>query len=349
MLPSVSNQVSPAQPESHPRRSGWIRWGISILLLGLLIYFFWPMVGEIKEAAFLFRRAHWLWFGVALAVQVCSYSSLTWLNVLALRPFSGRIGFLQLTAVLTAMAFIAVAVPSAGLSGVALRVHLLRKYKYLPEESLFSLMVETMLELIALATVALVGILYLVRRGRISDGSFMYAILAGVCTLVVFWYFWRLINNYSRSRRLLGWLVGRWNRLAGRFKRFDLEYLNDRLRFFQRNLKRYDLPILIKLPLSAYGKAILDVITMGLCFRLFGYEISPSLLFIGYGLVLTFSGLTALPGGLVMTDAFVPIIFSWLRVPGSVAIAAGLSYRLIAFWLVRFVGYLCWLWLEKRK
>lgn len=349
MLPSVSNQVSPVQPESRPRRSAWIRWGISSLLLALLIYFFWPMVGEIKEAAALFRRAQWIWFFVALAVQALSYSSLTWLNALALRPFSGRIGFFHLTAVLTSMAFIAVAVPSAGLSGVALRVHLLRKYRYLPEESLFSLMVETTLELIALATVALVGILYLVRRGRISDDSFLFALLAGVCTLLVFWYFWRLLNNYSRSRGLLGWFVGWWNRLAGRFKRFDLDYLDDRLRFFQKNLKRYDLPLLIKLPLSAYGKVILDVLTMGICFRLFGYEISPSSLFIGYGLVLTFSGLTALPGGLVMTDAFVPVIFSWLRVPGSVAIAAGLSYRLIAFWLVRFVGYLCWLWLEKRK
>jgi uncharacterized protein (TIRG00374 family) len=66
-------------------------------------------------------------------------------------------------------------------------------------------------------------------------------------------------------------------------------------------------------------------------------------------LILTFSGLGALPGGLGMTDAMVPIIFSWLGVPGSVAIAAGLTYRLIAFWLVRFVGFGSWLVLERRK
>lgn len=297
----------------------------------------------------LFRRAHWIWLAAAIAIQVVSYASLTWLNALALRPFSGRIGFFQLTAVLTSMAFIAMAVPSAGLSGVALRVHLLRKNKYLPEESLFSLMVETTLELVALATVGFVGLIYLVRRGRLSDDNVLFFILAGVCTLIAFWYLLRLLNDYPRSRRLLGWLVSRWNRVAGRFKRFDIDYLDNRLRFFQKNLKRYDLPLLIKLPISAYGKVILDVLTMGACFRLFGYEIAPSTLFIGYGLVLIFSGLTVLPGGLVMTDAFVPVIFSWLRVPGAVAIAAGLSYRLIAFWLVRFVGYLSWLWLEKQK
>ena len=50
-----------------------------------------------------------------------------------------------------------------------------------------------------------------------------------------------------------------------------------------------------------------------------------------------------------MTEAFIPVIFSRLGVPGPVAIAAGLTYRLIAFWLVRFVGYISWLVLERRR
>jgi uncharacterized membrane protein YbhN (UPF0104 family) len=48
-----------------------------------------------------------------------------------------------------------------------------------------------------------------------------------------------------------------------------------------------------------------------------------------------------------MTDASVPVIFSWLGVAGAVALAAGLTYRLIAFWLVRFVGFFSWLDLER--
>jgi uncharacterized protein (TIRG00374 family) len=94
---------------------------------------------------------------------------------------------------------------------------------------------------------------------------------------------------------------------------------------------------------------ILDVITLGVCFRLFGYTIATDTLLIGYGLILTVSGVSSLPGGLVMTEAFVPVIFSRLGVPGSVALAAGLTYRLIAFWLVRFIGYISWLILERRK
>ena len=87
---------------------------------------------------------------------------------------------------------------------------------------------------------------------------------------------------------------------------------------------------------------------MGVCFYLFNYNIHPGTLITGYGLILTFSGLAILPGGIGMTDAYVPVIFSWLGVSGAVALAAGLCYRLIAYWLLRFIGFVSWLILERR-
>jgi uncharacterized protein (TIRG00374 family) len=218
------------------------------------------------------------------------------------------------------MAFISVAVPSAGISGVAMRVHLLRRYGYRPEEALFSMVVETVLELNALVSVAIVGVAYLVEIGRLQQGNFIFMV---------------------RFVRI-------WNRFGKRFRNIEETYIEERLTFFQSNLNQYQNSVLWKLPLSAYGKVFLDVLCLGACFLLFGYQIPPSTLFIGYGLVLTFGGLGALPGGLAMTDAMVPIIFSFLGVPGSVAIAAGLTYRLIAYWLVRFVGYISWIVVERR-
>ncbi len=94
---------------------------------------------------------------------------------------------------------------------------------------------------------------------------------------------------------------------------------------------------------------LLDVATLGAGFYLFRYAISPGTLLTGYGLILTFSGLASLPGGLGMADAYVPMLFSWLDVPGSIALAAGLAYRLIAFWLVRFTGFVSWQYPEASK
>lgn len=349
MPPDENEGVVPVQTVSRSSRRIWLRRGISLVLLALLLYFFWPLLGEIKAAANLFRTADWIWFLVAILIQVISYSFLTWMNALSLQPFSGSIGFIPLAGVLTSMAFIAVAIPSAGISGIAMRVHLLRKYNYYPEESLFSLVVETSLEFIALVTVALFGVAYLIQSGGLNMLNVLWIALIGVLIISVLWLSWYVVNDYDRSRRILEGIVRVWNRFGSRFKELNMQDLDERLRFFSHNLTRYPRSSLWKFPLSAYGKVILDVLTLGVCFLLFGYRIEPSTLLIGYGLILTLSGLSALPGGLVMTDAFVPVIFSRLGVPGPVALAAGLTYRLIAFWLVRFAGYISWLILERRK
>lgn len=349
-MPTADSEgVTSSQEVSQKPSKRWWRIALSVVLLGLLLYFFWPLLGEIKAAANLFRTAEWVWFLVAILIQVVSYSSLTWMNALSLQPFSGKIRFIPLAGVLTSMAFIAIAIPSAGLSGVALRVHLLGKYDYLPEESLFSLVVETTLEFIALATVAVIGVAYLIHSGGLTPINVLSLVLLGVLVIIIGWLSWRILSDYERSKHILKKLVYIWNRYGKRIRTFNFEELDERLIYFNHNLRRYPRSSIFSFPLSAYGKVILDVITMGICFRLFGYSIAPATLLIGYGLILTASGVSALPGGLVMTEAFVPVIFSRLGVPGSVAIAAGLTYRLIAFWLVRFIGYFSWLILEKRK
>lgn len=349
-MPSLDDEeLTLAHPKPRSPTRIWLRRALSLALLGLLLYFFWPLLGEIKAAANLFLTADWFWFGAAVIIQGISYGFLTWLNALSLQPFSGKIDFIPLAGVLTSMAFIAVAVPSAGISGIAMRVHLLGKYDYLPEEALFSMAVETILEMIALASVALIGVAYLIRSGGLATLNILGLILLGLLVIFVVWFSWRLIRDYERSKRVVNQFVGLWNKYGQRIKKLDLENTDERLIYFHENLRRFPRSSIWKFPLSAYGKVILDVITLGVCFQMFGYMIPLETLFIGYGLTLALSGLTALPGGLVMTDAFVVVIFSKLGVPGSVALAGGLTYRLIAFWLVRFAGYLSWLVLEKRK
>lgn len=326
----------------------WLRRALSLILFAVLIYFFWPLLEDLQDAAALFRRADWAWLGIAVLLQVISYGFLTWLNALSLRPFTGRIGFLQLAAVLTSMAFIQIAIPSAGASGVALRVRLLRKFGYAPEESLFSLMVETLLEAVALISVASLGLYYLLRRGALDRLDLFFLALAAVAGSALIWYGWRLLLDRERSFRFFDRLANRWNQVGGRLHEIHPDRYHDRLAIFQQNLVHFNGFLILKLFLAAYGKVLLDVLTLGAGFYLFGYEIPPGKLFTGYGLILTMSGIAALPGGIGMADVYVPVIFSRLAVPGSVALVAGLTYRLIAFWLIRFVGFISWQVLESR-
>lgn len=326
----------------------WLKRGLALILFSALVYFFWPLIGEIKAAAQLFRTADWIWLPIAVLVQLISYVSLTWLNMLALKPFPGKIGFFTLSALLTSMAFIEIAVPSAGASGVALRAHLLGKFGYKSEEAIFSLGIETVTEVIAVISIAMIGLVYLIESKQLALSQLVWLGLAGIIFIASLWLAWTLIRSRERSQALLVWFVKSWNHFFGRFRRQDLGHLEERLNAFYNNVSKYtEIPVW-KFFIASYGKIVLDIATLGAGFYLFHYLISPGTLLTGYSLMLVINGAAVLPGGLGMTDAYVPVIFSRMAVPGAVALAAGLTFRLITYWLMRFIGFISWQVLERR-
>ena len=237
--------------------------------------------------------------------------------------------------------------PSAGASGVALRIHLLGKRGYKTEEALFSLAVETIAELVAILSISLFGLVYLYRTTRLNTWQLVALVLVIGISVLALLYGRRLLRDGEYTARAVHRLVSGWNRILGRLYRFDSDGLDARMQEFSANLNRYREVPYWKFIVSAYGKVILDVFTLGACFYLFRYPILVGRLFTGYGIMLLANGIAVLPGGLGMTDAYVPVIFSWLEVPGAVALASGLSFRLIAYWLLRFIGFVAWLALER--
>ncbi len=340
----TASVTSPARS----RTSVWLQRAVALATLGVAIYLFLPLLRELRAAGNLMRQASWLWLPAALGVQLASYGFLTWLNLLALRPFPGRIGFGRMAATLTSMAFIEVAIPSAGASGVVLRARLLGKHGYSLEASTFSLAVETAFIGLAMGGLALAGLVHLLQRGELGSGQVASLALLGTATVVAAIALWHLIADQDRSRRAMGWLVRAWNRIAGGWRRVDAARLEPRLATFHANLEQLRRVPLWMFLLAAAARAVLDVATLGICFLLYGHAISPGTLLTGYGLILLLSGLAALPGGLGVADVSVPIVFARLGEPGSVALAAGLTYRLIAWWLLRFVGFVSWQVMEAR-
>jgi uncharacterized protein (TIRG00374 family) len=324
----------------------WVKRVVAIVALAVVVYLFWPLLGQIRAAADLFTTAHWFWLPVIIFMQLISYGFLTWLNLLSLRPFPGRINFFKMTTVLTSMAFIEVAIPSAGASGLALRARLLAKFGYSVEAATFSLVLETIYLAIALASLALLGIVYLVRLGDLTTSGLVSMVVAVVFLVAISWWVWRVLNNYILSHRLLVKTVSLWNRVFRRFHILDIDTLNERLITFQVDLlKIKDIPRW-QFFLSAYTRIFIDVLSLGMCFYLFGYPIPLGTLFTGYGIMILLSGLAALPGGLGLADASIPVLFARLGTPGSYALVAGLGYRLLAFWFLRFIGFISWQYLE---
>ncbi|HLO18168.1 MAG TPA: flippase-like domain-containing protein [Anaerolineales bacterium] len=338
------------KPHSSSKSKVWIRALLSAVAFGVVLYLFWPLIGELRNILDLLKHAQWAELGLAVSIQFISYSFLTMLNQLLLSPFSGKIGFWRLMAILTSMAFIEVALPSAGLSGVVLRARLLGKDGYSAEASSFTLLMETIYVGGVMVVVSFAGIWYLLESGGIRLSQLVVLTIITVLLIVGSFMFYRLGQEKQRGMRWAGWILTRWNQMRRILHRpeIPMESLNERLDRFYEGLAGLKRVNSIALLACAFARIALDIATLWLCFLAFHFAISLGILLTGYGLVLSFSGLAALPGGLGLVDISLAAIYARLGAPGAVAVAAALSYRLIAFWLIRFIGFVSWQVLEAR-
>jgi uncharacterized protein (TIRG00374 family) len=182
------------------------------------------------------------------------------------------------------------------------------------------------------------------------------ALLAGLIVLAAFlvWLVWRLVSEPRRALALLRRLAGIWNRLASRRSRrrcwrlLDPEALEARLEAFRRGLLELGNVPRWKFLAVTVGRVLLDVASLGACFALLGHLLRPDILLLSYGLLMLISTMAILPGGVGLADVSLPVLFSRFGVPGSVALAAGLTYRLLAFWLIRLIGFTAWQVLESQ-
>jgi uncharacterized protein (TIRG00374 family) len=326
----------------------WFKRALTLVLFAVLLYLFWPMIGDLRDAAGLFINAKWGWLVIAVLIQFVSFACLAALNFLLLRSFKGRISFWRVLAILPTTAFIEVAVPSAGASGVVLRARYLGQNGYAPEVAAFTFLLESVYLGVALVFVALGGFWYLVRNGELHPPQI--AILALLALILLVSGAIALWAGQKRQRALKVALIlsNQWNRLALKIRKkpYSPEQVTTRVDSFYDGLahlgSRSHWPFLF----FSFSRRILDVATLGACFIAFSYSVLPGVLLTGYGLMLLLSGLGALPGGLGLTEVSLAVIFARLGAPGAVAIAAALAYRLIAFWLLRFIGFINWQVLE---
>jgi uncharacterized protein (TIRG00374 family) len=329
----------------------WFKRALALVALSVVLYLFWPLIGELRNAASLFLHAQWGWLIVAVLIQLLSYACLTELNYLLLQPFKGKINHWRLMAILPTMAFIEVAIPSAGASGVVLRARFLGRGGYTPEVSTFTLILETLYLGAAMLAVSFSGFWYLLHTGELSSRqTILLAVVACVSLAIAAMAIWAGWKR-ERAREAVLAFSSLWNHLASKFylKLSSPDKVVARVDNFYDGLaqlgRRSRIPYLV----FAFSRVALDVTSLGVCFIAFSYSIMPGILLTGYGIMLALSGLGALPGGLGLADASLAVIFARLGAPGAVAVAAALAYRLIAFWLIRFIGFINWQVLEARS
>ena len=325
-------------------------WVVTLLLIRFLVM----QGGDVRALVAELRQVQWPWLVLAILFQAATYSAIAWLNELLLRAYGVMVPRFRQFLIQYAMAFAETVIPSVAVSGMLLRVHLLRPYGATPDVAVVTNLMETAAIALSVAAPALlVGIIVL--AGGSSDGQILLwsavaSFTVGVGSLLVV-YRWRRgrlrqATSWTGQRLAVLWdesVVRRWPQ---RFSAWPSSRISGRLRFLWAEL----LPLLRRRPHLLASALILraafEATAFAACFYAFGVDLPLLTLLLLYTLTITVNTLGAVPGGVGLAEVSLASIYLQLGIPPETAVAVALTYRITGYWLPRVVGGLGWLWLE---
>ena len=101
--------------------------------------------------------------------------------------------------------------------------------------------------------------------------------------------------------------------------------------------------------LGATGSILFDILTLYFMFVAAGHNVSPTILFAGYGLPLLLGKMAfLLPGGVGVVEGSMVALYTSLKVPNAISVVVILGYRMISFWLPTLLGFLAAAYLSQK-
>jgi uncharacterized protein (TIRG00374 family) len=239
-------------------------------------------------------------------------------------------------------------IPSAGLSGLALRARYFGEAGCSVEAVLLTYVVETLGQGMAITIMVALALLWLTVAGQGAPwwilALLLGTILAGSTFLAI------LVSRPHEADWRLA-LLDRVIKMLPQQGRRPLQALalEERLGNLRQAVLALSTPLRLRLLLASIGRVLADILCLQMTLLAFGQAVLLGLTIIGYGLSAVLSYLSSLPGGLFVTEGSLSAILAKQGVPLALAVAAILTYRLFAFWLPRVLGLGTWWNLQRHS
>lgn len=329
---------------------------LPLLITALLIRFLIAQGGDLRELQQVIARVRWPWVALAVGLQAAAYGGVAWLNVLLLDGYQVRVPWLRQYLIQLTMAFVETVIPSAALSGLLLRIRLLKPYGAPSDVATTTTVIETALisgatvaPALLVAGVTLTGSTASHRALGLALG--MVGLTASGAGVMV----WRRRSRVAAAMRSLserlatGWDRGPVARWPQRLQRWPSARLLERARFFMRTTAA----LLQRQPCAVAGSLLLrlgaELLAFVACFYALGNSIPAAAALLLYSMTIAVNTLGAIPGGVGLAEAALAALYAQFNFGLETAVAIALLYRLTGYWLPRAAGGLAWLWLERRR
>jgi uncharacterized protein (TIRG00374 family) len=331
----------------HSLGSTPVRRSVVILVLVAGTYLLLPRLAGAADSLKLLRQADSRYLLAAAAMQVVAILGTDYLVYQATPAFGPRLSFGFVVQVLAASQFTTMFIPSAGLSGLAIRTRFFRERGCRLEASLLTYALEVLAQGIAIAIVVALALLSLAAAGR-GAPWWILVLLLGTMLLGVVALSLLLANPRQGDWRHA--VLERVNKALVQHGRRPLPTatIQQRLGQMQQAVVTISPPLRLRLLLIALARTAADVLCLQVTLLAFGQVVPLERTTLGYGLANVLAYLSSLPGGLFVTEGSLLAVLAKEGVPVAMAVAATLTYRLFAFWMSRVLGLVA-LWNLQRQ
>lgn len=319
---------------------------IVIIVLGLAVNLILPRMLDINEAVTVLQGMVWWLVLAAVVSEVLVYFSYG-SSLKAVLDIEGHnLSVLECTAIFTASYSIGI-VAGGWIGAAATTFGLFAKKGVRKSHAMVAGLLPSMLANIPLTLIALAGILTLQFTGHLSQRQLIqYSIFIALLLLFSFGYLVGLAFPKT-AFKLVNWALWNWNRF--RNKPYNPETTQLRLDIMFNAWRRMGNGNWLRPLLGTVGYYGFDLLTMYLIFLAAGYQISPGVLFAGYGLPLLLAKMAFIvPGGVGVIETSMAALFTSQGVPGDIALVVILGYRLLSFWIPIMIGFLVYFLINRK-
>lgn len=345
---SNNNQKFRQWSPFHQLGSTPLRRAVIILLLLAGTYLLIPRLVGLTETLKLIPQAKTIDLLAALVFQITSVLLGAYLLCQMLPAFGPPLGFVRVLHIVLASSFASLFIPSAGLSSLAVRARYLGEDGCSIESTFLTFALESLGQGIAISIWVTLSLLRIALMGKSAPwwiiALLVGTVLVGIAALVI------LLSRPHEGDwryRLLQCLHQKFAHQSQLL--LPVSTLEQRLAALRQGALALNAQRRWHLLLSSLARVLTDMLCLQMTLRAFGQSVALSITIASYGLSSILGFLSSSPGGLFITEGSLSAILANRGVALPVAVAATLTYRLIAFWLPRLSGLISWYILQRHS
>jgi len=326
---------------------------IIIILFLVGFYLLLPRIIGLTQTLQLLLHINKFYLVLALAAEIISYFGAAWLLGTILSRLGHPLPFLTRFKLGSISAFTIHFIPISGIGAAAVDYQLFKKQK-VDSGSIFLIWIlRPLFTYAGFFILFITGLILVPAHPSLSFSPKFISLLIFVLIIGAIFYLVLLYRNKNRFRLVWDKIFNFLNRVLHRFKKspipesrktqiFDDIYLGVGL--FGRKKRSSVIAII-----GALTYWLGDIICFYFIFLAFGFHIQWGVLLFSYCISTVLGIISAIPGGMGVTEGSLALIFGAMGVPSALALTATLVFRFFSFWLWIPIGFLSYLSLAKKN